>query len=120
MVGRDQSNRWLYLSKDQESLFWSFDHVENELWKQPPAPVLEVVSKIVSAENREWEGSSTELSETLHLDMAMNRPTKHLNVNASHLLEEYPVKFENKTKRAGRRIRLTYVAVEALAFEVIE
>lgn len=50
----------------------------------------------------------------------MNRPTKHLNMNASDLLEEYPVKFENKTKRAGRRIRLTYVVVEALAFEVIE
>lgn len=31
VVGRDQSNQWLYLSKDQESLFWSFDHVENEL-----------------------------------------------------------------------------------------
>ena len=44
--------------------------------------------------------------------MAVNRLTKHLNVNASRLLEEHQVKYENKTKHAGRRIRLTYM-VEA-------
>ena len=37
------------------------DHAENELWKQPPDPVLEAVAKIVSDDNREWEGSPTEL-----------------------------------------------------------
>ena len=40
-------------------------------------------------------------------------------VNASRLLEEHQVKYENKTKHAGRRIRLTYMVVEAPAFEVI-
>lgn len=86
----------------------------------PSTPVLEVVSKIVSVENREWEGSSTELSEPPHLNMAVNRLTKHLNVNARHILEEYRVKYENKTKHAGQRIWLTYMVVEALTFEVIE
>ena len=52
-------------------------------------------------------------------DMAVNRLTKHLNVNASRLLEEHQVKYENRTKHAGRRIRLTYMVVEAPAFEVI-
>lgn len=52
--------------------------------------------------------------------MAVNRLTKHLNVNASRLLEEHQVKYENKTRHAGRRIRLTYMVVEAPAFEVIE
>ena len=59
VVGRDQPDQRLYLSKDQESLVWGLDHAENELWKQPPDPVLEAVAKIVSSENPEWEGSPT-------------------------------------------------------------
>ena len=106
--------------EDQESLVWVLDHAENELWKQPPDPVLEAVAKIVSADNREWEGSPTELAQAIQTDMAVNRLTKHLNVNASRLLEEHQVRYENKTKHAGRRIRLTYMMVEAPAFEVIE
>ena len=82
--------------------------------------MLEAVAKIVSDENREWEGSPTELAEALRLDMAVNRLTKHLNVNASRLLEEHQVKYEYKIKHEGRRIRLTYMVVEAPAFEVIE
>ena len=120
VVGRDQPDQRLYLSKDQESLVWGLDHAENELWKQPPDPVLEAVAKIVYAENREWEGSPTELAQAIQTDMAVNRLTKHLNVNASRLLEEHQVKYENKTKHAGRRIQLTYMVVEAPAFEVIK
>lgn len=118
--GRDQPDQRLYLSKDQERLVWLLDHAENELWKQPPDPVLEAVAKMVSDENREWEGSPTELAEALQLNMAMNRLTKHLNVNASRLLEEHQVKYENKTKHAGRRIRLTYMVIEAPMVEVIK
>ena len=120
VVGRDQPDQRLYLSKEQENLIWSLDHAENELWKQPTDPVLEAVAKIVSSENREWEGSPTELAQAIQTDMAVNRLTKHLNVNASRLLEEHQVKYENKTKHTGRRIRLTYMVVEAPAFEVIE
>lgn len=120
VVGRNQPDQRLYLSKEQENLIWSLDHAENELWKQPTGPVLEAVAKIVSSENREWEGSPTELTQAIQTDMAVNRLTKHLNVNASRLLEEHQVKYENKTKHAGRRIQLTYMVVEAPAFEVIE
>ena len=120
VVGRDQPDQRLYLSKDQESLVWGLDHAENELWKQPPDPVLEAVAKLVSSENREWEGSPTDLAQAIQTDMAVNRLTKHLNVNASRLLEEHQVRYENKTKHAGRRIRLTYMVVETSAFEVIE
>lgn len=108
------------VGRDQENLVWGLNHAENELWKQPPDPVLEAVAKIVSADNREWEGSPTELAQAIQTDMAVNRLTKHLNVNASRLLEEHQVKYENRTKHAGRRIRLTYMVVEATAFEVIE
>lgn len=81
---------------------------------------MEAVAKIVSDENRKWEGSPTELAEALRLDVAVNRLTKHLNVNASRLLEEHQVKCENKTKHAGRRIRLTYMVIEAPMVEVIK
>ena len=120
VVGRDQPDQRLYLSKDQENLIWSLDYAENELWKQPTDPVLEAVAKIVSSENREWEGSPTELAQAIQTDMAVNRLTKYLNVNASRLLEEHQVKYENKSKHAGRRIRLTYMVVEAPMVEVIK
>ena len=120
IVGRDQPDQRLYLTKDQEHLVWELERAENELWKQPPDPVLEAVSKMVSAEKPDWEGSPTELAETLQTDMAVNRLTKHLNVNASRLLEEHHVKYENKTKHAGRRIRLTYMVVEQTAVAVTE
>ena len=82
--------------------------------------MLEAVAKIVSDENCEWEGSLTDLAEAIRLDMVVNHLTKHLNVNASRLLEEHQVKYEYKIKHEGRRIRLTYMVVEASAFEVIE
>ena len=112
VVGRDQPDQRLYLIKDPEHLNWELDHTENELWKQQPDALLNAVAKLVSAESPEWEGSPTELSEILSQDIAANRLTKHLNVNAGRLLEEHRVKYENKTKHAGRRIRLTYVESE--------
>lgn len=39
--------------------------------------------------------------------MAVNRLTRHLNVNAGRLLDEYNVKYESLTRHEGRRIRLT-------------
>ena len=112
VVGRDQPDQRLYLIKDPEQLNWEMDHTENELWKRQPDALLNAVAKLVSAESPEWEGSPTELSEILSQDIAANRLTKHLNVNAGRLLEEHRVKYENKTKHAGRRIRLTYVENE--------
>ena len=112
VVGRDQPDQRLYLIKDPEHLNWELDHTENELWKQQPDALLNAVAKLVSAESPEWEGSPTELSEILSQDIAATRLTKRLNVNAGRLLEEHRVKYENKTKHAGRRIRLTYVESE--------
>lgn len=120
VVGKDQPDQQLYLGKGQTSLVWELDHAENEFWKQPLYPILEAVAKIVSSENQKWEGSPAELAQAIQTNIAVNRLTKHLNVNANHLLEEHHVKYENKTKYAGRRIRLTYMVVEASAFEVIE
>mgnify|MGYP002236595985 CR=1 FL=1 len=117
--GRDQPDQRLYLSKDQERLVWLLDHAENELWKQPPDPVLEAVAKMVSDENREWEAVQQSFLKP-PVEYGSKPLTKHLNVNASRLLEEHQVKYEYKIKHEGRRIRLTYMVIEAPMVEVIE
>ena len=103
MVGRDQPDQRLYLSKDQEHLVWKLERAENELWKQPPDPVLEAVSKMVSAENPDWEGSPTELAETLQTDMAVNRLTKHLNVKRRTVAgrTSYKIREQNQACRTA-------------------
>ncbi|MBO5128550.1 MAG: hypothetical protein J6D10_13375, partial [Clostridia bacterium] len=114
IVGRDQPDQKLYLVKDQERLIWTLDHAEAEMWKIPPDPTLEAVARLVSPDNREWTGSPSELAETLNNGMAANTLTKHLNVNASRLMNEYNIRYENKPKHSGRKITLTYMVVDVV------
>ncbi len=95
-------------------MVWTLDHAEAEMWKIPPDPTLEAVARLVSADNREWTGSPSELAETLNDGMAANILTKHLNVNASRLMDEYNIRYENKPKHSGRKITLTYIVVDVV------
>ena len=90
---------------------------DTQPWRQPPAAVLEAVAKLsISAGER--EGSPSELARAINARMAVNRLTRHLNVNTGRLLDEHQVKYEFKTKHEGRRIRLTHVPVIVKAYEV--
>lgn len=120
VVGRDQQDQILYLEKDPETQIWNLERTENELHQEPPDPVLEAVSKLVSPDCREWTGSPSELAEAVTAGMAANALTKYLNVKSGRLLDEYHVWYENKAKHAGRRVKLTYMMVDAPAYEVIE
>lgn len=120
VVGRDQQDQILYLEKDPETQIWNLERTENELYQEPPDPVLEAVSKLVSPDCREWTGSPSELAEAVTAGMAANALTKYLNVKSGRLLDEYHVWYENKAKHAGRRVKLTYMVVDAPAYEVIE
>ena len=120
VVGRDQQDQILYLSKDPDTQIWSLEKTENELHREPPDVVLEAVSKLVSAENREWTGSPMELAEAVNVDMAANALTKYLNVKSGRLLDEYHVGYENKAKHSGRQVRLTYMVVDAVDYEVMD
>ena len=120
VVGRDQPDQILYLKKDPQTQIWNLERMENELYKEPPDPVLDAVAKLVSAECREWIGSPSELVEAIQTGMASNALTKYLNVKAGRLLEEYHVGYENKAKHSGRQVKLTYMLVEPTACEVIE
>ena len=59
VVGRDQQDQRLYLSKDPVRLTWELERTETELWKSPPDPVLEAIAKIVT-EDHPWSGTATE------------------------------------------------------------
>ena len=120
VVGRDQPDQILYLKKDPQTQIWNLERMENELYKEPPDPVLDAVAKLVSFESREWIGSPSELAEAIQTGMASNALTKYLNVKAGRLLEEYHVGYENKAKHSGRQVKLTYMLVEPTACEVIE
>lgn len=108
VVGRDQQDQILYLSKDPNTQIWNLDRTETELHKEPPDPVLEAVARLVTSEQPEWTGSPSELAEVLNTGMAANALTKYLNVKCGRLMDEYGISYENKAKHSGRRVRLTY------------
>ncbi len=110
VVGRDQQDQILYLTKDSITQIWNLERTETELHREPPDAVLEAVAKLVSAEQREWTGSPSELAEAAQTGMAANALTKYLNVKCGRLADDYGVTYENKAKHFGRRVKLTYNA----------
>ena len=108
VVGRDQQDQILYLSKDPNTQIWNLDKTETELHRAPPDPVLEAVARLVTSEQPEWTGSPSELAEALNTGMAANALTKYLNVKCGRLMDEYGISYENKAKHSGRRVMLTY------------
>ena len=110
VVGRDQQDQILYLKKDPETQIWDLERMENEPHRELPDPVLEAVAKQVT---EPWCGSPTELAALLQADMQPNTLTKHLNVNAGRLAEEYGIKYETGRNHRGRKITLTPVSEKA-------
>lgn len=108
VVGRDQQDQILYLSKDPNTQIWNLDKTETELHKEPPDPTLEAVARLVTSEQPEWTGSPSELAEVLNTGMAANALTKYLNVKCGRLMDEYGISYENKAKHSGRRVTLIY------------
>ena len=110
LSSRDQPEQKLYITKNPESLVWELDHAETETWKEPPDPILEAVAKLITPQAPYWEGTPTELVTVLGLPDQSNRLTRHLNVKAGRLMEEYGIAYENKARHTGRRITLRYAA----------
>ena len=108
VVGRDQQDQILYLSKDPDTQIWNLDRTETELHREPPDPVLEAVARLVTPKQPEWTGSPSELAEKLNIGIAANALTKYLNIKCGRLKDEYGISYENKAKHSGRRVTLTY------------
>ena len=106
VVGRDQPDQRLHLTRDQDSLVWQLDHAERELWKAPPDPLLEKVAALVTPDAPEWSGSPSELVSVVDADMAANALTRYLNVNSARLRSDYNIEYGRKLRHEGRRIYL--------------
>lgn len=113
VTGRDQKDRDLKLAKDTTTLQWMLTDVDDDPWEEPPDPVLEAVSKIVSVETPQWSGTATELVTLLGLDMKPNQISVRLNVNAQRLVNDYKIRYSNSRNHAGRRISLQLISSEA-------
>ena len=112
VVGRDQQDQILYLSKDPNTQIWNLDRTETELHREPPDPTLEAVARLVTSEQPEWAGYPSELAEALDTGMAANALTKYLNIKCGRLKDEYGISYENKAKHSGRRVTLTLLPSE--------
>lgn len=112
VVGRDQQDQILYLSKNPDTQIWNLERTENELHREPPDPTLESVARLVTSEQPEWTGSPSELAEALNTVMAANALTKYLNIKCGRLKEEYGISYGNKAKHSGRRVTLTLQPLE--------
>ena len=106
IVGRDQPDQRLHLTRNMERLTWELDHAETELWKQPPDPLLQKVASLLTEDAPEWSGSATELAAALQEEMPPNILTRQLNVKAGELQNEYGVEYTMKRTRNGSFIRL--------------
>ena len=108
MSVRNSAPQTFYLTRDQATLCWELEKIQESLPKPPPNPVIEAVAGLVTAEAPEWRGSPAELAAVLRLDLSPNALTRHLNVNLSRLREEYGIEYQNQAKHEGRRITLRY------------
>ncbi len=104
--GRDQQDQKLHLKRNTETLLWELEKSEIELWNEPIEPLIEDVSKLFTDDFTLWEGSPTELVELLKLEIKPNILTYKLNVNASKLLLQFNIMYENKRTHNGRKIKL--------------
>ena len=50
IVGRDQQDQRLYLSRNQQTLAWELIEAETEVWKEPPDPLLEKIFALLTPE----------------------------------------------------------------------
>ena len=109
VVGRDQPDQRLHLTRDQDRLIWQLDHTERELWKAPPEPFLEKIAALLTEDKPTWTGSATELAVLLGEEMKPNILTRRLNVKYGKLRSEYGIAYTISRNRNGSCINLKRV-----------
>ena len=110
VVGRDQPEQQIYLSKDTDTLLWNFEDALKEEWVEPLDPVLEAVNDMLTADTLTWTGRACELVMRLDLDIQPNALTKKLNVKTGTLFNNYSIMYERTRTRNGSKINLKRIA----------
>ena len=120
IVGRDQPDQKLYLTRDTDTLVWILDHAESEIPEERPDPLLGMVAEMLTKESPEWSGTATELAAILGTDIAANALSRQLNVNAGILLSDFGIWYSCGRKRTGRWIELKRIGSVSASSEGAE
>lgn len=116
VVGRDQQQLRLHISFDAAHLNWELIEVETGRLKEPPNPLVELVSRLVNEENPLWSGTATELAQCLSkMDSSQsftpNWIVRTLNVQQENLLREYGVCYVSHRTKEGKALSLRWDGV---------
>ena len=115
-VGRDQQQIRLHISFDTAHLCWALVEVETGRLKEPPDPLVELVSRLVNGENPSWNGTATELAQCLsNMDSGQsftpNWIVRTLNVQQENLLCEYGARYVSHRTKEGKSLSLRWDGV---------
>lgn len=110
-VGRDQPQMRLHLRFDAAHLRWELVEAETELFQEPPNPLLELISRLVTEESPSWTGTATELAQCLsEIDNSQNFSpnwiVRTLNVRQDTLLKQYGIRYGSRRTKDGKLIFL--------------
>ena len=115
-VGRDQQQIRLHISFDTAHLCWALVEVETGRLKEPPDPLVELVSRLVNGENPSWNGTATELAQCLSkMDSSQsftpNWIVRTLNAQQDTLLRKYDIRYVAHRTREGKSLSLRWDGV---------
>ena len=116
VVGRDQPQLRLHLRFAAAHLCWELLEAETERYREPPCPLLEVLSRLVNEENPAWNGTATELARSLsEMDSSRsftpNWVVRTLNVQQENLLRDYGVRYVSHRTKEGKAFSLRWDGV---------
>ena len=106
VTGRDQQDQRIHLVRNPQKLIWEFEKSETEVWTEPPDPLLEKVSTVLSSDSSRWDGTASELSKLIGLDIKSNVLSLRLSINAGRLLKDYDIHYKASRTHSGRKISL--------------
>ena len=115
-VGRDQQQLRLHISFDAAHLCWALIEVETGRFKEPPNPLVGLVSRLVNEENPSWSGTATELAQCLsEMDSSRsftpNWIVRTLNVQQENLLRDHGVRYVSYRTKEGKALSLRWDSV---------
>ena len=116
VVGRDQPQLRLHISFGAAHLNWKLIEVETGRLKEPPNPLVELVSRLVNGENPSWNGTATELAQCLsEMDSSRsftpNWIVRTLNARQDTLLRKYSIRYVAHRTREGKSLSLRWDGV---------
>ena len=116
VVGRDQPQLRLHLRFAAAHLCWELLEAETEPYREPPCPLVELVSRLINEENPSWSGTATELAQCLsEMDSSQsftpNWIVRTLNAQQDTLLRKYDIRYVAHRTREGKSLSLRWDGV---------